>query len=418
MEIGARLKHAWNAFRSGEDPFRTFDIGPSYSNRPDRTRLTLSNERSIIASIFTRIAVDVSSVDIRHVRVDEEGRYDSDVMSGLNECLTLEANIDQASRAFMADIVATMFTHGVAAIVPVDTSINPKLSGSFDIKTMRVGEILAWYPRHIRVELYNDETGRREQLLLEKASVAIVVNPFYDVMNEPNSTLKRIIRKLNLLDGVDEQTSSGKLDLIIQFPYTVKSPARREHAEQRRKDIEFQMTGSKYGIAWADGTEKITQLNRPVENNLLAQIQHLTNELYGQMGTTTDVMTGAADEATMLNYYNRTIEPILATIAQAMRRTFLTKTARTQRQTLMYFQNPFRFVPLENFAEIADKFTRNEILSANELRSIMGIKPSKDPKADELRNSNMPDPNAKAVPSPSGPDSTKGKEGDSQNGST
>jgi hypothetical protein len=392
------LKHAWNAFVS-QDEIRINppDIGAMYGTRPSRTRLFISNERSIISSIYTRLAIDITSVDIRHVRLDEDKRYVEDIESGLNNCLTLEANIDQAARAFRQDIVMTLFDRGVAAIVPVDTTLDPSVSGGFDIKTLRVGEITAWFPRHVRVNLYNEATGRREEITLEKKYVAIVENPLYSVMNEPNSTLQRLIRKLNMLDSVDEQTSSGKLDMIIQLPYVIKSEARRQQAEQRRKDIEFQLKGSQYGIAYTDGTEKITQLNRPAENNLLKQIEYLTAMLYVQLGLTEEVMNGTADEKAMLNYNNRTVEPILDTIVEAMRRTFLTKTARSQNQSVVYFRNPFKLVPINDIAEIADKFTRNEIMTSNELRSVIGMKPSKDPKADELRNSNMPNQDSMAA---------------------
>jgi hypothetical protein len=403
LTIRGRLTHAWNAFlnidQDGE--LTTYSSGVTYGTRPDRTRLTVSNERSLISSIYTRLGIDVASVDIRHVRLDENNRYLEDVDSGLNNCLTVEANLDQAARAFRQDIAMTLFNCGVAAIVPVDTTVSPVNSGSFDIKTLRVGEIVEWKPRHVKVDLYNEDRGRREQITLEKKFVAIVENPLYAVMNETNSTLQRLIRKLNLLDSVDEQTSSGKLDLIIQLPYVVKSEARRQQANQRREDIEFQLKGSKYGVAYTDGTEKITQLNRPVENNLLKQVEMLTALLYVQLGLTPEVMNGTADEATMLNYNNRTIEPIVASVIEAMKRVFLTKTARSQKQSIMGFRDPFKLVPI---TEIADKFTRNEVLTANEIRQGMGVKPSQDPKADELRNSNMPqpgeDPNAAPQSSP------------------
>jgi hypothetical protein len=396
--MGSRIKHAWNAFLNLENRLQPRDIGASYGVRPDRVRMTFSNERSIISSIYTRLGIDVAAVDIRHVRMDDNQRYLEDVDSGLNNCLTLEANLDQAARAFRQDIAMTLFDRGVAALVPVDTTINPSTSGSFDIKTLRVGEIVAWYPRHVRVNVYNEAIGRREEVTLEKKFVAIVENPLYAVMNEPNSTLQRLIRKLNLLDAVDEASSSGKLDLIIQLPYVIKSEARRKQAEQRRKDIEFQLKGSQYGIAYTDGTEKVTQLNRAAENNLLTQIEYLMKMLYAQLGLTEEVMNGTADEKAMLNYNNRTIRPILDAIVESMRRTFLTKTARSQKQTVLYFSDPFKLVPIGDIAEIADKFTRNEILSANEVRSVIGIKPSSDPKADELRNSNMPAPSETVAP--------------------
>jgi len=386
-----RLIHAWNAFTNWETARPvSYDVGPSYSYRPDRIRNTISNERSIISSIYTRIAIDVAAVDIRHVRLDEDNRYSDNINSGLNDCLTVEANIDQAASQFRQSIVSVMLNGGVAAIVPVDTTIDPSQSGGYDIQTLRVGEILEWMPYHVRVRLYQESTGQHKDIVLEKKYVAIVENPLYDVMNKPNSTLQRLIRKLNMLDAVDEQSSSGKLDMIIQLPYVIKSEARKTGAEQRRVDIENQLRGSKYGIAYIDGTEKITQLNRPAENNLLKQIEYLTNMLYGQLGITAEVMNGTADEATMLNYNNRTVEPILRAIVEAMRRTFLTKTARSQKQSILYFRDPFKLVPIAQVAEIADKFTRNEIASANDIRVAIGWKPSKDAKADQLRNANMP----------------------------
>lgn len=386
------LKHAWNAFldQRVSDNLRAYDSGVAYGGRPDRVRVAISNERSIISSILTRLAVDVAATDIRHVRLDDEDRFIEEIDSGLNECLTVEANIDQGPRQFRQDIATTLFDRGVAAIVPVDTSIDPSTSGGYDIKTLRVGEVVSWMPEHVRVSLYNEKTGRREEVTLEKKFVAIVENPLYAVMNEPNSTLQRLIRKLNLLDVVDEQSSSGKLDMIIQLPYTVRSDARRTQAEQRRKDIEFQLTGSKYGIAYVDATEKITQLNRPVENNLLKQVEYLMQLLYSQLGITMEVMNGTADEKTMLNYHHRTLEPIIEAIVEAMRRTFLTKTARSQKQWIVAWRDPFKLVPISELAEIADKFTRNEILTSNEVRQIVGRKPVSDPKADQLINSNMP----------------------------
>lgn len=396
--LSSRLKHAWNAFANLEqqrkrEPFtQSYIGGASYGSRPDRTRLFISNERSIIASIYTRLGIDVAGVDIRHVRTDAQRRYLEDIDSGLNNCLTLAANIDQAARMFRQDIAMTLFDRGVVAIVPVDTSISPLESGGYDIRTLRVGEIVTWYSSHVRVSLYNDKTATREEITLHKDTVAIVENPLYTVMNEPNSTLQRLIRKLNLLDAVDEQSASGKLDLIIQLPYVIKSEARRKQAEQRRTDIEFQLKGSQYGIAYTDGTEKITQLNRPAENNLLAQIEYLTDMLYSQLGLTKEVMNGTADEKTMINYNNRTIEPVVAAIVEAMRRSFLTKTARSQFQTIMYFRDPFRLMPISEFADIADVMSRNEIMSSNEIRQAIGKEPAKDPKADQLRNSNMPQP--------------------------
>jgi hypothetical protein len=391
--VGARLKHAWNAFTNQDSLTETqsYNYGSSYSTQPSRTHLYISNDRSIISAIYNRMSVDVASNSIRHVRLDENQWFLEEINSGLNNCLTLEANIDQAARDFIQDIAMSLFDKGVVALVPVDTSINPLKEGGYDIKTMRVGEIVQWYPRHVRVSVYNDAKGQREELTLSKAVVAIVPNPLYSIMNEPNSTLQRLIRKLSLLDTVDEVSSSGKLDLIIQLPYVVKSEARKQQAEQRRKDIEFQLKGSQYGIAYTDGTEKITQLNRPAENNLLKQVEYLTNMLYGQLGLTPEILNGTADEKAMLNYNNRTIEPILAAITGAMKRTFLTKTARTQGQSIVYFRDPFRLVPIAEIAEIADKFTRNEILTSNEFRQIVGFKPVRnDPKADQLRNSNMP----------------------------
>lgn len=392
-----RLKHAWNTFLDqGKEhtnmSYTYTDYGSAYSVKPDRTRFRLSNERSIVASIYTRIGIDVASIGIRHVRVDEAGMYLEDVDSGLNRCLTIEANVDQAARAFRQDIVMSLLDEGVIAIVPVDTTLDPTVSGTFDIKTMRVGTIVTWYPRHVKVSLYNDQKGRREEVTLPKTSVAIIENPLYSVMNEANSTLKRLISKLNLLDTSDELVSSGKLDLIIQLPYVIKSDARRAQAELRRKDIEFQLKGSQYGIAYTDGTEKITQLNRPAENNLMKQVEYLTGMLYAQLGITDSVMNGTADEKTMLNYINRTVEPILTAIVEGMIRVFLTKTAISQKQSIMFFRDPFKLVPVSEIAEIADKFSRNEILSSNEIRGVIGRKPSKDPKADELRNSNMPAP--------------------------
>lgn len=403
MGFGARLLHAWNAFTRESDGEQRQQatsqyFGPSYGTRPDRVRLRLSNERSIVSSIYNRLAIDVASIEMNHVRTDDEGRYLADIDSGLNNCLTLEANIDQAARAFRHDIAMTMFDKGTSCIVPVDTSVSPLTNGGFDIRTLRVGEIVEWFPQHVRVSVYNDKTARRQEIILTKASVAIIDNPMYAVMNEPNSTLQRLIHKLNLLDAVDEASASGKLDLIIQLPYVIKSEARRQQAEQRRADIEFQLKGSKYGIAYTDGTEKITQLNRPAENSLMEQITYLTTMLYGQLGLTEEVMNGTADETAMLNYWNRTIEPCLTAIVESMRRSFLTKTARSQLQTIMFFRDAFKLVPVGQMAEIADKFTRNEILTANEVRQAIGLKPHDDPKADQLTNSNVPDPTLSVVP--------------------
>ena len=391
VTIGSRFKKAWNIFRNKDPSYEYRDLGVSYSYRPERIRFTRGNERTIVTSIYNRIALDVSSITLQHVRLDENGRYLNTINSGLNNCLTLEANIDQTSREFIQDVVMSMFDEGCVAIVPVDidTDIDPEDSGSYDIYTMRTGKILEWYPRHVKVRVYNDQTGYKEDVIRSKETVAIIENPFYSIMNEPNSMVQRLIRKLNLLDVVDEQTSSGKLDLIIQLPYIIKTDARRQQAEKRRKDIEDQLAGSKYGIAYTDGTEKITQLNRSVENNLLKQIEYLTNLVYGQLGITTSIMDGTADERTMLNYNNRTVEPIVSAIVDSMKRRFLTKTARTQKQSIIFFRDPFRLVPVTDLAEIADKFTRNEIMTSNEIRQIVGMKPSDDPSADELRNKNL-----------------------------
>lgn len=396
-----RIRHAWNAFTNKQTdstyfPNFTFGAyGETFVSRPDRTRLRLTNERSVIAPIYTRIAIDVASVDIRHIVCDEQGRYDEDAKTNLNRCLSLEANLDQGAQAFRQDLVTTLLDDGVVAIVPVDTTEEPTLGISYDINTMRVGKITKWYPQHVGVSVYNEATGKRQELKLLKRQVAIVENPLYMVMNEPNSTLQRLLRKLSLLDTVDEQTSSGKLDLIIQLPYVVKSEARQAQAEKRRQDIEFQLKGSKYGIAYTDGTEKITQLNRPIENTLLPQVEYLTKMLYGQLGLTEAVMDGTADEKAMLNYKVRTIQPIIEAILQAMNRTFLTNQDREEKkQKIVYFNDPFKLVPLANIADIADKLSRNEIMSSNEIRGLLGLKPSKEPRADQLLNSNMPAPSA------------------------
>jgi hypothetical protein len=392
--FGNALKHAWNVFTGQQEIIqeRVYAgyYGSAGSSRSDRQRISISNERSIISSIYTRLAIDAASIGIRHVRTDDQRRFLEEIDSGLNNCLTLEANIDQAATQFRLDLVMTLCDKGVAAIVPVDTSLNPSSTGGYDILTLRVGEIVSWFPKHVRVSVYNEEKGLREEVTLEKKFVAIIENPLYAVMNEPSSTLQRLIRKLNLLDMTDDKTASGKLDIIIQLPYTIKSEARRQQAEQRRKDIEFQLKGSTYGIAYSDATEKITQLNRPAENNLLEQVEFLTKLLYAQLGLTEDVMNGTADEKAMLNYWNRTIEPLLTAIVEGMRRNFLTKTARTQLQWIMFFRDPFKLVPIDNIAEIADKFTRNEILTSNEMRQVIGFKPSSEKKADKLINSNMP----------------------------
>ena len=393
MGLGERLQHAWNAFFNNRDPTERYrDVGVSYSYRPDRIRFTRGNERTIVTSVYNRIAMDAAAVDIKHVRLDEDNRYLSTIESGLNNCLSIEANIDQTGRAFVQDIVMSMMDEGCVAIVPVDTTFNPKITNSYDILSMRTAKILEWYPAHVRVRVYNDRTGQKEDLLLPKSSVGIIENPLYAVINEPNSTMQRLIRKLNLLDAIDEQSGSGKLDLIIQLPYIIKTDARRQQAEKRRKDIEDQLSGSKYGIAYTDGTERITQLNRPVENNLMKQIEYLTSMLYSQLGITQSVLDGTADEKTMLNYNNRTIEPILSAIVDEMKRKFLTKTARSQFQSIKIFRDPFKLVPVNDIAEIADKFTRNEIMTSNEIRQIIGMKPSKDPKADQLVNSNISQP--------------------------
>lgn len=390
-KLSSRVRNAWNAFFARSPTTLYRESGSSFY-RPDRVRFSRGNERSIVTSVYNRIAMDVAAIDIKHCRIDENGQYVEDMKTGLNECLTLEANIDQTSRAFIQDAVMTMFNEGVVAIVPVDTTTDPTISASFDIKTMRTGKVVEWFPSSVKVNVYNDRTGQREDIVLPKRSVAIIENPLYSVINEPNSTMQRLIRKLNILDAIDEQSGSGKLDLIIQLPYIIKGEARQQQAERRRKDIEEQLKGP-YGIAYTDGTEKITQLNRPVENNLMKQIEYLTNMLYSQIGMTPTVLDGTADEKTMLNYNNRTIEPIVSAIVDAMKRNFLTKTARSQGQTIMSFRNPFKLVPINNIAEIADKFTRNEILTSNEIRQIIGMKPSKDPKADQLVNSNISQPN-------------------------
>ena len=389
MALTNRLQHAWNAFLNRDPTYWRASYGPASYYRPDKIRPTMGNERSMVSSVYNRIALDVAYIDIFHARLDDDGRYTEQISSGLNECLNLSANIDQTGKAFIQDIVMSMMDEGVVAIVPVDTTINPEKSGSFDILSMRTGKIKEWYPEHVSVELYNEKTGRKEDLLLPKNTIGIIENPLYAVMNEPNSTLQRLIRKLNLLDVIDEQSGSGKLDLIIQLPYVIKTPARKQQAEERRRDIEMQLAGSKYGIAYTDGTEKITQLNRPVENNLMKQIEYLTNMLYSQLGLTQEILNGSADEKTMLNYYNRTIEPIVSSIVDEMKRKFLTKTARTQGQSIVYFRNPFKLVPVAELAEISDKLTRNEIASSNEIRQIIGWKPSDEPGADELRNKNL-----------------------------
>ena len=407
-----RIQRGWNAFRNRDPTTEYRDTGLGYAYRPDRVRFTRGNERSIVTSVYNRIALDVAAISIQHVQLDDNNRFTSVVESGLNSCLNLEANIDQTGRAFVQDIVMSMFDEGCVAVVPVDTTQDPEITDSYDILSMRTGKILEWKPRHVKVRVYNDRTGMKEDLLLPKKQVAIIENPLYAVINEPNSTMQRLIRKLCLLDAVDEQSSSGKLDLIIQLPYVVKTEARRQQANDRRKQIEEQLTGSKYGIAYTDGTERITQLNRPVENNLMKQIEYLTSMLYSQLGITQAILDGTADDKTMLNYYSRTIEPIISAIVDEMKRKFLTKTARSQKKSIMFFRDPFKLVPVNDIAEIADKFTRNEILSSNEIRQIVGIKPSKDPKADELRNKNLSEPKENSQPTKTPP-----KEGaESQNG--
>lgn len=392
MEIFDRIQHAWNAFMNKDPTYNYQGVGMGYSYRPDRPRLTRGNERSIITSIYNKIALDVASIDFVHCRLDADDRYIETIDSGLNNCLTLEANMDQTARAFIQDIVMSMLDEGCVAIVPVDTTINPKDTSSYDIVTMRTGKILAWYPKHVRVQIYNEETGKKEELVLPKKTVGIIENPLYAVINEQNSTMQRLKRKLALLDMVDERNSTGKLDLIIQLPYVIKSDARRQQAENRRKDIEMQLVNSKYGIAYTDGTERITQLNRPVDNNLYTQVESLTSTLFSQLGMTQSVMDGTADEKTMLNYYNRSIAPFVDAIVDELKRKFLSKTARTQKQSIKAFRDPFKLVPVNEIAEIADKFTRNEILSSNEIRQIIGRKPSNDPKADQLVNSNISQP--------------------------
>ena len=393
MGLTNRLQHAWNAFMNKDPTYYTPQYyGASYSNRPDRPRLRRGNDRSIITSVFNRIALDVAEVDLKHCKLDKNGRYVEDVNSGLNNCLTLESNIDQTARSFIQDCVLSMFDEGCVALVPVDTTKNPSLTDSYDVLTMRTGAVLEWKPMHVKVRVYNDRTGEKEDITVPKSTVAIIENPLYAIINEPNSTAQRLMKKLSLLDVTDEQTASGKLDLIIQLPYIVKTEARRIQANTRRKEIEEQLTGSKYGIAYTDGTEKITQLNRPVENNLMSQVEYLTNQLFAQLGITQSILDGTADEKTMLNYYNRSIEPIVSAIVDEMKRKFLSKTARTQGQSIMAFRDPFRLVPVNDIAEIADKFTRNEILTSNEVRQIIGMKPSDDPKADKLVNSNIAQP--------------------------
>lgn len=387
--FGSRLKHAWNAFLNRDPPAQNFSAVGGYGSRPDRVRLTRGNERTFVTSVYNRIAMDCCAITIQHVRLDDNRRYDSTIDSGLNNCLNLEANKDQTGRGLVQDIVMSMLDEGVVAVVPVETDYDPTTTDSYKIYSMRVGKILEWYPEHVRVRLYNDRTGQKEELVLPKKTVAIIENPFYAIMNEHNSTMQRLIRKLSLLDVVDEQAGAGKLDLIIQLPYVVKSEARRQQANQRRREIEDQLRDSKYGIAWTDGTERVTQLNRSLENNLLKQIEYLTNMFYSQLGITLEIMNGTADEAAMTNYYNRIVEPIISAIVDEMKRKFLTKTARSQKQSILFFRDPFKLAPIGTVAEMADKFTRNEIMSSNEFRQVIGLKPSKDPRADELSNKNL-----------------------------
>lgn len=411
-----RLQHGWNAFVKNRDPTPSYAYyGDSYFYRPDRPRFTRGNERTITTSVYNRIALDVASIDVKHCRIDDNGRFKSEITSGLNTCLNLEANLDQTGRAFRQDVVMSMLDEGCIAIVPIETTLDPKVSESYDISSMRVGKILEWYPAHVKVRVYNEKIGKKEDIVVPKKTVGIVENPLFAVINEPNSTMQRLIRKLALLDQIDEQSGSGKLDLIIQLPYVIKTEARRNQAEDRRKDIERQLSGSKYGIAYTDGTERITQLNRPVENNLMKQIEYLTSMLYSQLGITQTILDGTADDKTMLNYYSRTVEPIISAIVDEMKRKFLSKTARTQGQTILFFRDPFKLVPVNDIAEIADKFARNEIMTSNEIRQVIGMMPSDDPKADQLVNSNIRQPDEKGGPVAKSPTTTT-KEDKIQNG--
>lgn len=398
MSLTDRLQHAWDAFMNRDPTYYRRDLGMSSALRPDRPRLTRGNERSIITAVFNRIALDCSSIDFCHARLDENKRFIGEIASGLNNCLTLEANLDQTARAFILDVVLSMLDEGEVAIVPVDTSVNPVINGSYDILTLRTGKIRQWYPEHVKVELYNQKSGRREEVILPKKVVGIIENPLYAVINEPNSTAQRLAHKLALLDITDDQTASGKLNLILQLPYTIKTDARRKQADARRNEIEAQLVGSKYGIAYADGTERITQLNRPLDNQLLTQVESLTDTLYSQLGITKEIMDGTANEMTMLNYFDRTIEPIANAIADELKRKFLTKTARTQGQSIVFFRDPFKLVPVIDIANIADTFTRNEIMSSNEVRQIIGMKPADDPGANELRNKNISQPMEEEIP--------------------
>lgn len=408
MGLLDRIQHGWNAFMNKDPTTYYRDIGNSYSLRPDRVRFSRGNERSTVTAVFNRIALDVAAISIQHCRLDENGRFMEIIPSGLNNCLTLEANADQTGRAFIQDGVMSMFDEGCVALVPIDTTMNPR-NGAYDITTMRTGKVIEWYPKHVKVRVYNELTGEKADIVVPKKTTAIIENPLYAIMNEPNSTLQRLIRKLSLLDAIDEQSGSGKLDMIIQLPYVIKTDARRQQAEQRRKDIETQLAGSKFGIAYTDGAERITQLNRPLDNNLMKQIEYLTSMLYSQLGITQSILDGTADEQTLLNYHSRTIEPIVSAFVDEMKRKFLTKTARTQHQSILFFRDPFKLVPVSNVAEIADKFTRNEIMTSNEFRQVIGMKPSDDPKADQLVNSNISQPNE-------GPTENFEEGGENQNG--
>lgn len=395
-----RIQHAWNAFRD-RDPTvaQPYDLGPSYASRPDRKRLRMGTEKSIVSAVYNRIGIDVASVPIQHVRLDQNGSYLETIDSGLNNCFTLDANIDQTGRALIQDVVMSMFDEGCVAIVPVDTTVNPNVSNAWDVQTLRTGRILEWYPFHVNVELYNEQRGVKENIILAKRDIAIIENPLYAVMNEPNSILKRLIYKLNILDAIDEQSGSGKLDLIIQLPYVIKTPERRKQAEVRRQDIEAQLSGSKYGIAYTDGTEKVTQLNRPAENNLMAQIEYLTSMLYSQLGITETVLAGTADEKTMINYHNRSVEPILSAIADEGTRKFLTKTARSQGQVVKYFKDPFSLVPASQLGALVQSLTGNAVLTSNDFRSVLGYKPSDQPVANQLSNKSLYPP-SNPVPVP------------------
>lgn len=416
MGLIERVQRGWNAFRNRDPTFNFQNLGEISYYRPDRPRFTRGNERSIVTSVYNRIALDASSICVQHVRLDNNGRFSSVIDSGLNNCLTLDANIDQTGRAFIQDAVMSMLDEGCVAIFPVETDVDPESTESYKINSMRTGKIIEWRPEHVKIRAYDDRIGRQSDIILKKSMVAIVENPLYAVINEPNSTMQRLIHKLNLMDVTDEQTASGKLDLIIQLPYVIKTPARQQQAEERRKSIEMQLASSKYGIAYTDGTEHITQLNRSVENNLMKQVEYLTNMLYGQLGITQTILDGTADDKTMLNYYNRTIEPIMSAIVDEMKRKFLTKTARSQGQSIMFFRDPFKLVPVNDIAEIADKFTRNEIMTSNEIRQIIGMKPSEDPKADQLLNSNISHPAEEIDGISDSTEENKDEGGQNQNG--